>query len=72
MILFAHNSTLKQGCKAGIKIKLSEDKKSLVVMEMCEEHNHHVDKVFELSIVIKYTTALYVYQTDFSVNVHVM
>ena len=34
--------TLKQGCEAGIKLKLSNDGQSLVVTDVCEDHNHVV------------------------------
>ncbi len=50
-------STLKQGCQAGIKIKLSEDKQMLVVMEIEEDHNHLVEKV-----------QVHVYMIDIIVN----
>ena len=43
---------LKQGCQAGIKIKLSEDKQSLIITDICEDHNHVVDKIFELNVII--------------------
>lgn len=36
---------MKQGCSAGIKVKLSEDGQKLVIAEISEDHNHEVDKV---------------------------
>ena len=50
MYTLFHNSTLKQGCQAGIKLTLSEDKQTLVVVGVSEEHNHHVDKVWPISV----------------------
>ena len=38
-------STLKQDCKAGIKLSLSDDGQHLIVTEVNEEHNHHINKV---------------------------
>lgn len=38
-------STLKQGCSAGIKLWLSEDRQFLTVTDVAEDHNHEVDKV---------------------------
>ncbi len=40
-----NHSTLKQGCQAGIKLKLSVDGQSLVLTDLSEDHNHEVDKV---------------------------
>ena len=40
-----NHSTLKQGCQAGIKLKLSVDGQSLVVTDLSEDHNPEVDKV---------------------------
>ncbi len=36
---------MKQGCSAGIKLRLSEDGQSLVVTDVSEDHNHEVDEV---------------------------
>ena len=38
-------STLKQGCKACIKVSLSEDCQYLVVSDINENYNHDVNKV---------------------------
>ena len=38
-------STLKQGCAAGIKLSLSDDRQCLKVVEVSEEHNHEISKV---------------------------
>ena len=38
-------SSLKQDCKAGIKVSLSEDGQHLVVSEMNEDHNHNITQV---------------------------
>lgn len=38
-------STLKQGCTAGIKLSLSDDRQCLKVTEVSEEHNHETSKV---------------------------
>ena len=37
-------STIKQECKAGIKISLSVDGQYLTVMEVNEDHNHDISK----------------------------
>ena len=39
------SSTIKQDCKAGIKLSLTDDGQHLVVSEMNEEHNHDISKV---------------------------
>ncbi len=44
-----NHSTLKQGCQAGIKLKLSVDGQSLVVTE---DHNHEVDKVVSIDVTL--------------------
>ena len=33
-------STVKQNCKAGIKLNLSEDGQYLEVTDVCDVHNH--------------------------------
>ena len=38
-------STVKQNCKPGIKLNLSEDGQYLEVMNVCDVHNHEVSKV---------------------------
>ena len=40
-------STVKQNCKAGIKLNLSEDDQYLKVMDVCDVHNHEVSKVYK-------------------------
>ncbi len=47
-------STLKQGCTAGIKLSLSDDRQCLKVTEVSEEHNHEISKV-SLSVVSVYS-----------------
>ncbi len=44
-IKLLHHNTLKQGCQAGIKLKLSVDGQSLVITDLSEDYNHEVDKV---------------------------
>ena len=41
-------STLKQDCKAGIKVSLSDDGQHLIVTEVNEEHNHDISKVISI------------------------
>ena len=36
---------MKQGCQAGIKLGLSDDKQHLEVTGVSEEHNHLISKV---------------------------
>ena len=36
---------MKRGCPAGINLSLSDDGQSLVVTNICEDHNHDVNKV---------------------------
>ena len=46
-------STLKQGCEAGIKLKLSADGQSIVVTDISEDHNHDVKKVgFQIKFIV--------------------
>ena len=40
-------STIKQNCKAGIKLNLSEDDQYLKVTDVCDVHNHEVSKVYK-------------------------
>ena len=40
-------STIKQNCKAGIKLNLSEDDQYLKVTDVCEVHNHEASKVYK-------------------------
>ena len=40
-------STVKQNCKAGIKLNLSEDGQYLEVTDVCDVHNHEVSKVYK-------------------------
>ncbi len=50
-ILFMYyvvRSTIKQGCTAGIKLKLSDDGQTLTVTSVSVDHNHVIDKVFTL------------------------
>ena len=35
--------TYKQDCNAGIKVKLSGDKKALEIVEMIMDHNHEIN-----------------------------
>ena len=37
--------TMKQDCKAGLKLSLSVDRQSLVVTDVHEQHNHIVSEV---------------------------
>ena len=56
-------STLKQGCTAGIKVSLSDDRHCLKMTEVSEEHNHEISEV-SLSVVSVYsvcTCAMCVY-----------
>ena len=39
------SSTIKQDCKAGVKLSLSDDGQHLVVNEVNEENNHDITKV---------------------------
>lgn len=39
-------STIKQGCNAGIKLLLSEDKRHLEVTYVSDSHNHIMNKVY--------------------------
>ena len=41
-------STVKQDCSAGIKFRLCEGGKTLVVTEVSEDHNHEIDEVITL------------------------
>ena len=52
-------STIKQDCKAGIKLGLSEDGQYLVVTEVNEEHNHNVSKVSCSSKKLLYCISLF-------------
>ena len=40
-------STIKQNCKAGIKLNLSLDGQYLEVTDVCNTHNHEVSKVLQ-------------------------
>ena len=46
---FANASTIKQDCKAGIKLSLSDDGQDLVVNEVNEDHNHDICKVSQFA-----------------------
>uniref|UniRef100_A0A1X7SD72 ZSWIM3 N-terminal domain-containing protein n=1 Tax=Amphimedon queenslandica TaxID=400682 RepID=A0A1X7SD72_AMPQE len=39
-----HQSTIKQGCNAGVKLVLSGDKRHLEVTYVSESHNHIMNK----------------------------
>ena len=39
------SSTIKQDCKAGVKLSLSDDGQHLVVNEVDEEHDHDISRV---------------------------
>ena len=43
-------STIKQNCRAGIKLNLSEDGQYLEVTDVCNVHNHEVSKVYNFKI----------------------
>ena len=43
-------STLKQGCKASIKVGLSDDCQHLVILDVNENHNHDISKVHLMSL----------------------
>ena len=47
MFLLIYN-TIKQKCKAGIKLNLSEDDQYLKVTDVCDVDNHEVSKVYKL------------------------
>ena len=40
-----NTSTIKQGCPSRIRAKASTDGNSLVIMDLCEEHNHEVSEL---------------------------
>ena len=39
--------TIKQDCKASMKLSLSGDKQSLIVTDVNEQHNHTVSDISE-------------------------
>ena len=45
-------STIKQGCNAGVKLILSEDKRHLEVTYVSENHNHMMNKVSVVKLYI--------------------
>ena len=42
-------STVKQNCKAGFKLNLSEDGQYLEVTDVCDVHLHEVSKVYKFN-----------------------
>ena len=53
-------STVKQNCKAGIKLNLSEDGQYLEVTNVCDVHNHEVSKVCNFKLNQTYYMFAYV------------
>ena len=43
-LYYCFNSTIKQGCNAGVKLVLSQDKRHLEVTYVSETHNHMMNK----------------------------
>ena len=46
LTMYVHiSSTIKQDCKAGVKLSLSDDGQHLMINEVNEENNHDISKV---------------------------
>ena len=60
---------MKQNCKAGIKLNLSEDGQYLEVKDVSDVHNHEVSKVCKLkqSDQTYYMCVAYVYNSLFMI-----
>ena len=50
LMILSIYSTVKQNCKAGIKLNLSEDGQYLEVTDVCDVHNHEVSKVYKFKL----------------------